>query len=79
VSPRHGGYRVNEAMEPRNDQERSFEERASAGQTGLARELFDFLRQNKKWWLTPLLVTLVLVSVLLLAGGAAAPFIYALF
>lgn len=66
-------------MAPRDDRERSFEERASAEQTGLVRELVDFLRQNKKWWLTPILVTLLLVSVLLLAGGAAAPFIYALF
>lgn len=66
-------------MEDRNDRQRSFEERASAEQTGLARELLDFLRHNKKWWLTPILVTLLVVSVLLLAGGAAAPFIYALF
>ena len=47
---------------------------------GLLRELFDLLRHNKKWWLAPIIIVLLLVSVLvLLAGTAAAPFIYTLF
>jgi drug/metabolite transporter superfamily protein YnfA len=43
-------------------------------------ELWLFLRDNKKWWLLPILAVLVLFGVLmLLAGTGAAPFIYTLF
>ena len=46
----------------------------------LPREIFRFLRHNKKWWLAPLIVMLVLVGALLALGGTAvAPFIYTLF
>ena len=46
----------------------------------LLRELWDFLKFNKKWWLTPIIVVLLLFgALLLLAGTAAAPFIYTLF
>jgi NAD/NADP transhydrogenase beta subunit len=40
-----------------------------------------FLRQNKKWWLLPLVVVLLALGVLvvLTQGTALAPFIYALF
>ncbi|MFM9956799.1 MAG: DUF5989 family protein [Phycisphaerales bacterium] len=54
------------------------EQDAPAG--GIAREFLDFLRHNKKWWLLPLVLVLLLVGVALFAGGgAAAPFIYTLF
>ena len=47
---------------------------------GLIRELWDFLKCSKKWWLTPIIVGLLLFgALLLLAGTAAAPFIYTLF
>jgi drug/metabolite transporter superfamily protein YnfA len=43
-------------------------------------ELWLFLRDNKKWWLLPILAVLVLFGLLmLLAGTGAAPFIYTLF
>jgi hypothetical protein len=43
-------------------------------------EFWDFLRDNKKWWLLPLLVLILLQAlVLLLSGSAVAPFIYPLF
>jgi hypothetical protein len=45
----------------------------------LVRELIDFLRHNRKWWLAPVLIVLLAVSALLIAGSAAAPFIYTLF
>lgn len=55
--------------------------RAAEGKSaGIVREFVDFLRFNKKWWLIPLVVVLMLVGVALFAGGgAAAPFIYTLF
>ncbi|MHB1033378.1 MAG: DUF5989 family protein [Pirellulales bacterium] len=47
---------------------------------GLVREFIDFLRFNKKWWLTPIIVVLLLVGLLVILGGTAlAPFIYTLF
>ncbi len=53
---------------------------ASGRQPGLLREFWDFLRYNKKWWLLPILVTLVVLGVfVLLSSTAFAPFIYTLF
>ena len=44
-------------------------------------DVWNFLRVRKKWWLLPIIVTLVLVGVLVLFGQATplSPFIYALF
>lgn len=48
--------------------------------TGLIRELWGFLRENKKWWLVPLLIVLLSFGLLiLLSGTGLAPFIYTLF
>ena len=57
-----------------------FETEAGQPSMGLVREFVDFLRYNKKWWLTPIILALLLVAVLVILGGtAAAPFIYTLF
>ena len=47
----------------------------------LAKEFMQFLKVRKKWWLTPIIVLLVLLSTLIILteGSALAPFIYALF
>jgi len=44
-------------------------------------ELFDFLKNRKKWWLTPIFIFLILFGALIVLteGSAIAPFIYALF
>jgi len=44
-------------------------------------ELFTFLMQNKRWWLVPMLVVLILFGTLLLLSetSVVAPFIYTLF
>jgi len=43
-------------------------------------ELWQFLYQTKKWWLLPVLVTLLLLGLLMwMSTTAAAPFIYTLF
>ncbi len=43
-------------------------------------EVWEFLRENKKWWLLPIVIVLCLFGALvLLSGGGAAPFIYTLF
>ncbi len=48
---------------------------------GLVRELLDFMRVRKKWWLTPLLLVLFVVGALLVFAhtSALAPFIYTIF
>jgi hypothetical protein len=64
-----------------NDEQRSFEEMSKQGQQpSFFGEFWDFLRQNRKWWLTPIVMILLLFGVLVfLSGTAAAPFIYTLF
>jgi len=58
----------------------NFSDQAQENSTGLIREFFAFLSDNKKWWLAPIILVLLLVGVLvLLSGSVAAPFIYTLF
>jgi competence protein ComGC len=47
----------------------------------IVREFWLFLRQNKKFWLLPIIFVLLLMSVLLVfaQGSALAPFIYSIF
>ena len=48
--------------------------------SGLASEFVDFLRDNKKWWLAPIIFSILALGALVMLGGsAAAPFIYTLF
>lgn len=44
-------------------------------------EFWAFLKVRKKWWLTPIVIVLVLLGFLIVAsqGSALAPFIYTLF
>jgi predicted cobalt transporter CbtA len=61
---------------PTND----FAAEASKPQAGLATEFWQFLRDNKKWWLAPIVISILGLGLLVLLGGtAAAPFIYTLF
>ncbi len=47
---------------------------------GLVAEYFLFLKQNRKWWLFPILLLVGLLGALLFFGSSpAAPFIYTLF
>ena len=47
----------------------------------IVKELWDFMKVRKKWWLGPIFMTLILLGMLIVftEGSAAAPFIYALF
>jgi len=63
-----------------SDEKTEFEAQAEGEQTGLVTEFAQFLKHNKKWWLTPIIVVVLLVGALAVLGGtAAAPFIYTLF
>lgn len=45
------------------------------------KDLWDFLKVRKKFWLLPLIIVLLIFSLLIVftAGSAIAPFIYTLF
>ncbi|MCA9022510.1 MAG: hypothetical protein KDA74_20315 [Planctomycetaceae bacterium] len=44
---------------------------------GILAEFWDFLKHNKKWWLAPIIIALLLIGLLILISGSAiAPFIY---
>jgi len=48
---------------------------------GIACELWAYMRVRKKWWLLPIIVSLLLIGALLVwaQGSALAPFIYTIF
>jgi hypothetical protein len=57
-------------------------EKAADNQTGgnLFGDLWFFLKTNKKWWLTPIIVLFLAAGLLiLLSSTGLAPFIYTLF
>jgi len=47
----------------------------------LAKDIWDFLKVRKKYWLAPLIITLLLMGSLILftQGSVLAPFIYSIF
>jgi hypothetical protein len=57
-----------------------FARQAEGRQQGAVMEMWGFLRHSKKWWLTPIIVALVMIGLfLLLSATAAGPLIYTLF
>lgn len=64
--------------EPNSDS--NFRIQSQAKPPGVIREFGDFLVHNKRWWLTPIIVILLLMSFLIaLTNTVIGPFIYALF
>ena len=51
------------------------------GKMSLLKEFWDFLMERKKWWLTPIVLVLLLLGALIVftQSSAVAPFIYTLF
>lgn len=47
----------------------------------ILKELWDFLKVRKRWWLLPIVILLLLLGLLIIftESSAVAPFIYALF
>ncbi len=45
------------------------------------KELWQYMRYRKKWWLGPVIILLILMGIfiILIEGSALAPFIYTLF
>ncbi|MBI4512185.1 MAG: hypothetical protein HY698_21310 [Deltaproteobacteria bacterium] len=65
---------------PNEHKDDEFSREADKEQSGLVGEMIAFLRQNRKWWLVPIVVVMALLGLfVVLAGTGAAPFIYTLF
>jgi Family of unknown function (DUF5989) len=61
-----------------NEFEKAASDKSNSG--GILSEFWGFLRENKKWWLLPIIVLLLLFGLLImLSGTGLAPFIYTLF
>ena len=57
-----------------------FEKSGEEKDVSLFGEFIGMMKQNKKYWLIPLIIILLLFGVLIILGSsAAAPFIYTLF
>ena len=69
--------RTDDARERRDD---FAQQLGQAEQLPFLVELWQFLRDNKKWWLGPIVLVLLLLGGLIaLSGTVAAPFVYTLF
>lgn len=51
------------------------------GKVSIIKEFWDFLKVRKRFWLAPIIIVLLLLSVLIVfaQSSAVAPFIYTLF
>ncbi len=45
----------------------------------LLSDLFRFARENKVWWIVPLVIALLVIAVLIVGVSTISPFIYSLF
>jgi hypothetical protein len=62
------------------DTSSEFARQAEQPAPGIVSEFLQFLKENKKWWLMPILVSVGLIAVLVaLSSTAVAPLIYPLF
>ena len=62
----------------KNESAQAFEEAAS--EMGIVAEFWEFLMDNKKFWMIPIFLVLLLLGLLIIfSGSSAAPFIYTLF
>lgn len=51
------------------------------GKLVILKEFWDFLKVRKKWWLTPIVLVMILLGALIVfsQGSALSPFVYTLF
>lgn len=60
------------------EEKKKFEELSE--ESNILSEFLEFLKHNKKFWMLPIIIILLLFGLLIILGGtSAAPFIYALF
>jgi hypothetical protein len=62
------------------EKQSEFESAGQARDIGVFGEFVAMMKQNKKYWLAPIILALLLVGVIIILGStSAAPFIYTLF
>lgn len=65
------------AQRAEESQAEAFEREAQKPQAGIVVEFLVFLRENKKWWLAPIVLVLLLLGLLVFLASTAGPaFIY---
>ena len=63
-----------------SNKQSDFEKAGQEDNISLLAEFWLFIKEEKKWWLTPIILVLLLVGALVaLTSSGAAPFIYTLF
>ncbi|NQU43631.1 hypothetical protein HQ520_10115 [bacterium] len=63
-----------------NEQQKTEAPRPPAKRRGLAGEFMEYLMENKKWWMIPIIITFLLLALILVLGSTTvAPFIYTIF
>ena len=63
-----------------DDKPKTLDDLARQSQPSIAVEFYHFLKDNKKWWLLPILLMIGLFGILvILASTGVAPFIYTMF
>jgi hypothetical protein len=63
-----------------DERKKRFEKAATLGDQRLLAEYLRFLTQNRKYWLIPIVVFLLLIGLLVMLGGSVAgAFIYTFF
>jgi len=63
-----------------DEKKTAFEASGEEKQVSVLGEFFSLVKHNKKYWLIPLVLILLVFSVLIILGSSvAAPFIYTLF
>ena len=69
---------MNQPDDPQTDE--TFRSLAQTSQPGLIRELVDFMVHNKRWWLVPMIVVLLILGLMIVATSSAIiPAFYMLF
>tara|TARA_R100001132_G_scaffold22338_1_gene20432 strand:- start:13052 stop:13315 length:264 start_codon:yes stop_codon:yes gene_type:complete len=81
ISEFNKGLRMTEQTDPQSnsgeEQTTDFLSQSESATPGILAEFWDFLKHNKKWWLAPIIIALLLIGLLILISGSAmAPFIY---
>ena len=71
---------MNEDSGKDEKQAKQFEQAGRQARPGIVREFWDFLKHNKKWWLLPILLILLVIGLLVvLAGSGAGAWMYTVF
>ena len=68
---------MNDASDKKPEEQSEFERMSHDRPTGILTEFRLYLKENKKWWLVPLLVALAIYAIFLIASLVGGPlFIY---